>query len=132
MSGIQDICNLIKEGCYMCTIDLKDAYYSVKIHSEFQCFLKFQWKGILYKFTCFPNGLGSCPRLFTKITKVPFSHLRLKGIPLSGYIDDIFTKAQSFQACFDNMLETISLLDSLGFVVHPTNPSFYQSRRLKY
>ena len=48
--------NLVTPNCFMCTIDLKDSYYSGKIN-EFQCYLKFQWKGRLLKFTCYPNGL---------------------------------------------------------------------------
>ena len=69
----------------MCTIDLKDAYYFVKINAEFQCYLKFQWKGRLLKFTCYPNDLGPCPKWFTKITKVPCSDLRIRGIPNCFY-----------------------------------------------
>ena len=86
----------------MCTIDLKDAYCIVKINEEFQCCLKFQWKGRLLKFTCCPNGLGPCPRRFTKITKVSCSDLRITGIPNSAFIDDIFTKGKSYSECQQN------------------------------
>ena len=57
----------------MYTIDLKDAYYGLKVNEEFQCYLKFQWQGRLLKSACYPNGLGHCPRRFTKITDVPYS-----------------------------------------------------------
>ena len=84
----------------MAKIDLKDAYYSVKVHPTSQRFLKFEFEGTLYKFVCFPNGLGPCPRKFTKIGKVPLSVLRTEGSSVSGYIDDFFTKGRDFAACF--------------------------------
>ena len=59
----------------MYTLDLKDAYYNVKVKDEFQCYLKFQWKQKLLKLVCFPNGLDPCPRKFTKISKAPTLHL---------------------------------------------------------
>ena len=58
------------------SIDWTDAYYSVPIANAFQKYLRFEGKGQLYKYTCYPNGLKSTPRNFTKIAKVPFTELR--------------------------------------------------------
>ena len=66
MDGIKTIINMVTRNLFMATIDLKGAYYSVAISRLFQKFLKFKWKEKLYCFTCFPNGLWSCPRKFTK------------------------------------------------------------------
>ena len=57
------------KGCYMASIDWKDAYYSVPKLEEYQQYLKFQWKGNLFQCTCLLNGLSSAPRIFTKLTK---------------------------------------------------------------
>ena len=62
----------MKPGCYMASIDLKDAYYSVAISSTDQKFLQFEWKGTLYQFACFPIGVALCPRKFTKLLKPVF------------------------------------------------------------
>ena len=62
----------MKPGCYMASIDLKDAYYSVAISSTDQKFLQFEWKGTLYQFACFPIGVALCPRKFTKLLKLVF------------------------------------------------------------
>ncbi len=67
MDNIYTALKLITKDCWMASLDLKDAYYSVPIHPESQNFLKFSYKGILFKFTAFPNGLSSCPRKFTKL-----------------------------------------------------------------
>ena len=78
---------MMKPSCYMASIDLKDAYFSVPIHQEHQKYLKFLWKGTLYKYVCFPNGLALCPRKFTKLLKPIFSLLSNKGHVSVGFIN---------------------------------------------
>ena len=67
MDSLNTVLQMVKPGCFMASIDLKDAYYSVPIVTADQKYLKFQWQGKLFKFVCFPNGLAFCPRKFTKI-----------------------------------------------------------------
>ena len=88
MESIWNAMQLMKPGCYMASVDLKDAYYSVHVSKKHQRYLKFSWNGKLYKFTCFPNGLALAPRKFTKLLKPVYSTLRLKGHISSPYIDD--------------------------------------------
>ena len=124
MSTIFSVLNMVTKECYMAKIDLKDAYYSVKISKEYQQYLKFSLKYKLCQFACFPNGLGTCPRKFTKITKVLTSVLRLKGVPICGYIDDSFTKSSSYGGCCENVLTIIKDLQNFGFVIHPEKSQF--------
>ena len=67
-----------------------------------------------------PNGLTTAPRIFTKILKVSFSHLRKRGHTNIAYIDDSLLISNSYSECSVNISETVSLLDSLGFTIHPT------------
>ena len=75
-------------GCYMASIDWKDAYYSVPVAEEFQIYLRFIWRNRLFKFTCLPNGLSSGPRIFTILTKLTYSELWRKGHLNASYFDD--------------------------------------------
>jgi hypothetical protein len=56
----------MKPRCFMASVDLKDAYYSVPASASDQKYLKF---------TCFPNGLACCPRLYTKLLKPVYASL---------------------------------------------------------
>ena len=69
METIKLILILVTPNCYMAKVDIKDAYYSVPILPEHQKYLKFYFRGILYQFTCLPNGICSCSRKFTKLLK---------------------------------------------------------------
>ena len=80
MDTLQSAIRLMKQNCYMASVDLRDAYYSVPIDEEYQKFLRFSWRGKLFQFTCLPNGLSSAPRLFPKILNLFMLPLERKGI----------------------------------------------------
>ena len=56
METFADILKLVKSNCYMASLDIKDAYYTIPVAEEYQKYLKFMWKGKLYKFCVLPNG----------------------------------------------------------------------------
>ena len=77
MDTLTTAIKMMRPGCYMTSVDLKDAYHTVPIAQEHQKFLKFFWRGQTYKFTCLPNGLACAPRVFTKLLKPLFATLRM-------------------------------------------------------
>ena len=118
METLNSIIKLMRLGCYMASLDLKDAYYSVPIAEEQRKFLRFRWGDKLFQFTCFPNGLTSAFRKFTKLMKPVLAHLRLKGYTNAIYIDDTFLTGDSPQECKNNVRETKTLLTQLGFTIN--------------
>ena len=69
MDSLYTIIKLLVPNCFMATIDLKDAYYSVPIKASDCKLVSFKWKEQIYQFTCLPNGLSCAPRKFSKILK---------------------------------------------------------------
>ena len=132
MDSLQTALNLMSPGCYMASIDWKDAYYSVPIKQDYQKYLKFEWEGKMYQYTCFPNGLTSAPRDFTKITKVLFSHLRKAGHISTNYIDDCCLIGKTEQSCWENVRETVKISQEAGFVIHHKKSALYPSKQLQY
>ena len=55
----------------------------------------------------------------TKLLKPALAFLRNQGSIVSAYIDDIIIIDESYDACIKATVETIKLLDFLGFVIHP-------------
>ena len=58
MENLKSAITLMSPNCYMASIDLKDAYYSVSIDTNHRKYLRFVWKNQLFQFTCLPNGLS--------------------------------------------------------------------------
>ena len=78
LEPIEDALNLVTEGCYFVSVDLKDVYYSIPMHEDFQKYLKLYWENYYFKYTVLPNGFAPAIRGFTKVISPPFEHLRSK------------------------------------------------------
>lgn len=85
----------------MASVDLRHAYYSVRIAEEQQKFLCFRWQGKIYQFTCLPNGVSEGPRLFTKLMKPVFATLRRRGYTITSYIGDTLITHSSLEGCYE-------------------------------
>jgi hypothetical protein len=57
METPQDVRHAIRAGDWAASIDLRDAYFHVPIHTEDRIFLRFGWRGCLYQFCVLPFGL---------------------------------------------------------------------------
>ena len=49
MERLEATCRLLTKGCFMASIDLSDAYYSVNICENDRKYLRFIWRGQLYR-----------------------------------------------------------------------------------
>ena len=81
---------------------------------------------------CFPNGLALCPRKFTKLLKPVFSILRQQGHISVAYIDDSWLTADTLSQCTRNVIDTTSLLDKVGFVIHPEKSVLLPTRIITF
>ena len=132
METLQSVLSLITPGCYLASLDLNDAYYSVPIHPDHTKFLKFIWKNKLYKFLVLPNGLCCGPRKVTKLMKPPIATLRLDGHIIAIYIDDLINDGLTFDECVENVITSIRLLNLLGFIIHPDKSIFLPKREITF
>ena len=130
MDTLNTITKLVEQDCFMASIDLKDAYYSIPIATSDRKYLKFSWKGKLYQSTCLPNGLSCGPWKFTKLLKPALSHLHLWGHISSGYIDDLYLQGKTYKDCVHNVIDTVIQIDSLGLITHPDKLVFDPSQQL--
>ena len=116
----------------MATVDLKDAYNSVKVGGNGTCFLKFLCNSKLLNFFVLPNGLSPGPQKFAKITKPPLAILRMEGYTVAIYINDVIAIDQSFEECLLTVVETINLFQKLGFLIHPDKSKFIPAKIVEY
>ena len=95
-------------------------FYSISISNEDRKFLKFEWEGELYEFTCLPNRLSTASRIFTNVLKPVFAALRNIGHSNVAYIDHIsLVQSDSYDQCKLNIRDTMELIDSVRLTTHP-------------
>ena len=119
METLQTAITFIHPQCWFASIDLKDAYFSVNVCEIDYIFLRFVFDDRLFSFKSLVQGLDMAPRVFTKLLKPVFAFLRRRGHQNVGYIDDSLLAAASFLSCWHNVQDTVFLMDSLGFTIHP-------------
>ena len=123
---------LLKQDCFMSSLDLQDAYYLVSVHKSFRKYLRFLFSGQLYEFTCLPFGLSTAPYIFTKNKKPVAAYLRKLGFQSVVYLDDWLLFGTSIADCERNVTETRELLNFLGFVFNDNKSVQKPSRRCKF
>lgn len=63
------ITKLIFQDASMVSIDLKDAYFLIRVCPSHRRFLRFRFGNSLNEYTCLPFGLCSAPLVLTKLLK---------------------------------------------------------------
>ena len=81
---------------------------------------------------CYANGLSPGPRKFTKFTKPPLAVLKLEGIIIAIFIDDLIILGETYEECLTGSIETIKMFLSLGFLIHPDKSTFLPTQKLTY
>ena len=132
MDTLNTALGMVRKNCYMASIDLTDAYYSVPVATVDQKYLMFQFEGIRYKYVCLPNGLSPARRIFTKLMKPVLSSLRKKGHQVMNYLDDFFLVGDTFEECKDAVIDTYDLLIKLGSSIHPDKSQFIPVQKIEY
>ena len=94
-----------KEGDFMFSFDLKSGYHHVDIYPEHCKYLGFSWnfgdsRGVRYfSFLVLPFGLSTASYIFTKCLRPMVKHWRSKGIFIVVFLDDGWSRSDSFDTC---------------------------------
>lgn len=132
MDTFETALTLVRKNMYMCTSDIKHAYYSVPVAEEDQRYFRLQWKGKILQYTCIPNGYREGPRLFTKLLKPVFSKLRADGHICTGFIDDSFLGGNTYDECLNTVWVSHGLLERLGFILNLVKSMVVPAQRVIY
>lgn len=136
METLKSTLNLLSPGCFMASIDLKDAYYHVPIHADSQQFLRVAIKsdaGIIHlQYRALPFGISLAPRVFTKVIAEMASHIREGVGVFVPYLDDFLLIGKSFQSVQTQVNRTLEILQKLGWILNPEKSSLVPSQRRKF
>ena len=118
METLQNVILACVEGEWMASLDLKDAYFHVSVHHAHRRFLRFCLEGVHYQYRVLPFGLSTSPRVFTKVLAPVIESLRVQGVHIHPYLDDILLRAPSRQQLLCDLKRAIDVLESVGYVIN--------------
>ena len=108
----------LQAGEWVTSIDFKDAYFHIPIHSQSRKYMRFHIQGQSYQFKALPFGLSTAPMEFTVVAKeVKLMALR-QGIRIHQYLDDWLVRASTLHTCLQHTQTLVTLCQELGWLVN--------------
>lgn len=132
MEDIRTALRLVQKDCFLASIDLKEAYFHLPIHPDHRKYLRFEFQGKIYEFSCLPFGLSSAPYTFTKLIKPIIQSLHSRGITCINYLDDFLIIDVSYEGCCKSVGVVIELLQTLGFAINIEKSTLIPSKVCKF
>ena len=109
----RSVMQALRQGDWMASVDLRDAYFQIPIHPESRKFLRFVWKGKTYQFKVLCFGLSPAPQVFTRVFGAPAAMLHSQGIRLIRYLDDWLILADSRNRLLKDLQQVLLLCKTL-------------------
>ena len=95
METVASVLLSVREGDFLASLELKDAYFQVPIHPSSRKLLRFTSEGTVYQFRALCFGLSTAPQVFTRVFAAVSAWAHSHGIRLLQYLDDWLILASS-------------------------------------
>lgn len=136
MEKLSDALALIRQGDYMTSIDISEAYHHIPIHQDHQPYLRFalhqHHKTRIFQFKGLPMGLSVAPQLYIKTMKVPMARIRAMGIRCTIYVDDILIIASTPEQARHDTQIVWNILTEAGFLINTDKAELTPQQQLKF
>ena len=118
METSETIRTSLQLGEWVTSIDLKDAYFHLPIHSQSRKYMRFHIQGQSYQFKALPFGQSTAHMEFTVVAKEVKLMALQRGIRIHQYLDDWLVRATSHQTCLQHTQTLVALCRELGWLVN--------------
>ena len=108
----------LQVGEWVTSIDFKDAYFHIPIHSRSRKYMRFHLQGRSYQFKALPFGLSTAPMEFTVVAKEVKLMALQKGIRIHQYLDDWLVRASTPHTCLQHTQTLVTLCQEFGWLVN--------------
>ena len=132
METVASVLLSVREGDFLASLDLKDAYFQILIHRSSRKLLMFTSEGTVYQFQALCFGLSTAPQVFTRVFAAVSAWAHSHGIRLLCYLDDWLLLASSEREAKQSVQSLLSLCHTLGIVINEKKSDLVPSQIAKY
>ena len=132
METIQSVLLSVRQGDWMASIDLKEAYLQVPVHPASRHLLRFVFRDRVYLFKALCLGLSTAPQVFTRVMAPVSAILHSMGIRMRRYLDDWLVQSYSRESLVQDLQTVLHLCHELGIVVNPQKSNLIPSQVVQY
>ena len=122
----------VREGDFLASLDLKDAYFQIPIHGSSRKLLRFMSEGTVYQFKALCFGLSTAPQVFTRVFAAVSAWAHSRGIRLLRYLDDWLVLSSLEKKARRSIQELLSICHTLGIVINEKKSDLVPSQAAKY
>ena len=132
METVASVLLSVREGDFLASLDLKDAYFQIPIHRSSRKLLRFTSEGTVYQFRALCFGLLTAPQVFTRVFAVVLAWALSHRIRLLRYLDDWLVLSSSEQEAKQAVQSLLSLCHTLGIVINEKKLDLVPSQTANY
>ena len=132
METVASVLLSVREGDFLASLDLKDAYFQIPIHPSSRKLLRFTSEGTVYQFRALCFGLSTAPQVFTRVFAAVSAWAHSHGIRLLCYLDDWLVLSSSEREAKQAVQSLLSLCRTLGIVINEKKSDLVPSQTAKY
>ena len=108
----------LQAGEWVTSIDFKDTYFHIPLHSQSRKYMPFHLQGWSYQFKALPFGPSTAPMEFTVVAKEVKLMALQRGIRIHQYLDDWLVRASTHDTCLQHTQTLVTLCQELGWLVN--------------
>jgi hypothetical protein len=123
---------LLKQGWYSAKVDLKDAYFHLRLQPHLQKYVRMQVGPTTWEFLGAPFGLNILPKLFTALLKPLQKLWRSKGLMVFVYLDDIILFGSTENMVKKQLKFLLETLDSAGFKISEKKSVLVPTQKIQH
>ena len=132
METIQSVLLSVRQGDWMASIDLKEAYLQIPVHPNSRRFVWFVDQGNVYQFSALCFGLFTAPQVFSQVMAPVSAILHSWGIRMRWDLDDWLVQSSSRESLLHDLQVVLNLCRELGIVVNPVMSHLEPSQVVQY
>ena len=133
METVASVLLSVREGDFLASLDLKDAYFQIPIYDgSSRKLLRFMSEGTVYQFRGLCFGLSTAPQVFTRVFAAVSAWAHSRGIRLLRYLDDWLVLSSSEKKAKQAVQSLLSLCHTLGIVINEKKSDLVPSQTAKY
>ena len=118
METVASVLLSVREGDFLASLDLKDAYFQIPIHPSSRKLLRLTSEGTVYQFRALCFGLSTAPQIFTRVFAAVSAWAHSHGIRLLRCLDDWLILASSEREAKQVVQSLLLLCRTLGIVIN--------------
>jgi hypothetical protein len=133
---LKDALALIKPGEWLTSVDISEAFHHIPFNPSLTKYLRFaiqeDGRTRVFEYSVLPMGLSSSPGIYTKVMKVPMSYLRIEGIRIIAYVDDLLIISESKDQAMRDTQRVLQVLAEAGFTANLKKSELTPTQHIQY